>query len=79
MRLLCDIAADNGLLVWLHVGPFIDKRMDFGGMPWWLFKNKNIRVRTLQQSFMDRVGRTSGHWLQNSQVCGLAVAGLLHL
>lgn len=57
VRLLCDIAADNGLLVWLHVGPFIDKRMDFGGMPWWLLKDKDIRVRTLQQSFMDRVGR----------------------
>ncbi len=57
VREFCQMAQENGLLVWLHVGPYVDSHLDFGGMPWWLLADDSINVRTRQKRFMDRVGR----------------------
>ncbi|MBR2638377.1 MAG: beta-galactosidase [Bacteroidaceae bacterium] len=57
IRAFCELAADNGLLVWLHVGPYVDKYMDFGGIPWWLLKESSVEPRTLHPLFMRYVGR----------------------
>lgn len=57
VREFCRLAADNGLLVWLHVGPYVDAHMDMGGMPWWLLRDADMELRSLNKPFMDRVGR----------------------
>ncbi len=57
VREFCNLAHENGLLVWLHLGPYVDSHLDFGGMPWWLLSDDSIKIRTPQKRFMDRVGR----------------------
>lgn len=57
VREFCRLAQANGLFVWLHVGPFVDENMDMGGMPWWLLKEGNMRMRSSLKSFMGKVGR----------------------
>ena len=57
IREFCRMAQANGLFVWLHVGPFADANMDFGGMPWWLLKYGNMPLRSHHKMFMDKVGR----------------------
>lgn len=57
VREFCRLAADNGLLVWLHIGPYTDEYSDMGGMPWWLLAHDNMKLRTQYKPFMDRVGR----------------------
>lgn len=57
VREFCRMAADNGLLVWLHVGPYVDAHMDMGGMPWWLLRDADMELRSVRKPFMDRVGR----------------------
>merc|ERR1719317_733475 len=45
-----------GLDVILRPGPFIDAERDFGGLPSWLLKDgDNIKLRTKDKNFMDRV------------------------
>eukprot|EP00092_Neocalanus_flemingeri_P024878 GFUD01026976.1.p1 GENE.GFUD01026976.1~~GFUD01026976.1.p1 ORF type:complete len:678 (+),score=151.84 GFUD01026976.1:30-2036(+) len=49
-------AQEVGLDVILRPGPFIDAERDFGGLPAWLLKNgDNIKLRTKDKKFMDRV------------------------
>ncbi len=58
IKAFCRLARENGLLVWLHAGPFVDEHMDMGGMPWWLLNEENIvSLRTTDTAFMNRVGR----------------------
>ena len=57
VREFCSIAQENGLLVWLHVGPYVDAHLDMGGMPWWLLRDENMNLRSRQKLFMDKVGR----------------------
>eukprot|EP00795_Rhopilema_esculentum_P012840 gene12840-3585_t len=45
------LAQKNGLLVILRPGPFIDAERDFGGLPWWLLKKKDIKLRTSKDEF----------------------------
>lgn len=57
IREFCRMAQENGLFVWLHVGPYVDANMDFGGMPWWLLKYENMPLRSHHKMFMDKVER----------------------
>ena len=51
-----QLAQKNDLLVILRPGPFIDAEREFGGLPSWLLKKKNIQLRTSKdQFFMDSV------------------------
>lgn len=51
-----ELAHKWGLLVILRPGPFIDAERDFGGLPFWLLqKNKQIKLRTKDPSFMKPV------------------------
>ena len=45
------LAQKTGLLVILRPGPFIDAERDFGGLPSWLLKKKNIELRTSKDEF----------------------------
>lgn len=46
-----QLAQRNGLLVILRPGPFIDAERDFGGLPFWLLKKKDIELRTSKDEF----------------------------
>ena len=48
-------AQDVGLDVILRSGPFMDAERDFGGLPAWLLKNKDIKLRTNDKYYMERV------------------------
>ena len=45
------LAQKNDLLVILRPGPFIDAERDFGGLPPWLLKKKDIVLRTSTDEF----------------------------
>ena len=49
-------AQEVGLDVILRSGPFMDAERDFGGLPAWLLKNKDIKLRTKDRYYMERVG-----------------------
>lgn len=78
----CQIARENNLLVWLHVGPFVDEHMDMGGMPWWLLKDENIALRTTDSHFMNKVGRfyrALGSLLANEQMCNGGALAMIQI
>ena len=53
----CRQAQREGLKVILGSGPYSCAEWDFGGLPWWLLKDPNLRVRTRDPRFMEAAGR----------------------
>lgn len=51
---LCD---ELDLKVLLRPSPYMCSEWDFGGLPWWLFKNADLKIRCLDDSFMVPVER----------------------
>lgn len=51
----CRLAQRNGLYVIVRPGPYVCAEWEMGGLPWWLLKKKNIRLREPDPSFMERV------------------------
>jgi beta-galactosidase len=46
----------NGMYCILRPGPYVCAEWDMGGLPWWLLKKKDLKVRTRHDGFfMDRV------------------------
>jgi beta-galactosidase len=45
------IAQELGLWVIVRPGPYCCAEWDFGGLPWWLLKNSDLRLRCLDDSF----------------------------
>ncbi len=50
---LCDA---NDLKVILRPGPYVCAEWEMGGLPWWLLKKKDIRLREEDPYFLERVG-----------------------
>ena len=48
----CRIAQEEGLWVILRPGPYACAEWEMGGLPWWLLKNTDIRLRTSDPRFM---------------------------
>ena len=57
LKKFCSIAQQKGMLVWLHVGPYVGAEWDMGGLPWWLLNVDGINLRSNQPAFMQRVER----------------------
>jgi beta-galactosidase len=49
----CRIAQEEGLWVILRPGPYSCAEWDGGGLPWWLLKNDDIKLRTRDPRFME--------------------------
>ena len=49
---LCD---QNDLKVIVRPGPYVCAEWEMGGLPWWLLKKKDIRLREDDSYFMERV------------------------
>ena len=57
-------AQQEGLYVIVRPGPYVCTELDFGGFPWWLLRDRNLKVRSndpeflrFTQRYFDRVGR----------------------
>jgi beta-galactosidase len=48
----CRLAQQENLLVILRPGPYSCAEWDLGGLPWWLLKTSDIRLRTRDPGFM---------------------------
>ena len=51
----CRLCQDNGMYVILRPGPYVCAEWEMGGLPWWLLKKKDIRLRENDPYFMERV------------------------
>ena len=51
----CRLAQKNGLYVIVRPGPYVCAEWAMGGLPWWLLKKKDIRLRERDPYFMERV------------------------
>jgi beta-galactosidase len=67
----CQLAQKEGLWVILRPGPYACAEWEMGGLPWWLLKNPDIKLRTKDpifisatQKWMKEVGRV----LESQQV-----------
>lgn len=50
-----NIAQDLGLNAIVRPGPYICAEWDFGGLPYWLLKDKNMRIRCMDPRYTDHV------------------------
>jgi len=51
----CRLAQKNGMYVIVRPGPYVCAEWEMGGLPWWLLKEKDIRLRERDSYFMERV------------------------
>lgn len=49
------LAKTLGLLVILRPTPYICAEWDFGGLPYWLLKNKNMKIRSNDKNFLAKI------------------------
>lgn len=52
-----ELAKEEDLLAIVRPGPFICGEWEFGGLPSWLLRDKDIKVRTSDSKFMRHVTR----------------------
>lgn len=52
----CRLAQKHHLYVIVRPGPYVCAEWEMGGLPWWLLKKKDIKLRKLDSYYMDRVG-----------------------
>ena len=51
----CRLAQKNGMYVIVRPGPYVCAEWEMGGLPWWLLKKKDIRLREDDPYFLTRV------------------------
>ena len=47
----------NGMWVIVRPGPYVCAEWEMGGLPWWLLKHDDMKLRTLDPNFMAAMGR----------------------
>ena len=51
----CRLCQQNDMYVILRPGPYVCAEWEMGGLPWWLLKKKDIRLREPDPYFIERV------------------------
>lgn len=57
LREFIKLCEKNGMKVILRPGPYVCAEWEMGGLPWWLLKKKDIRLREDDPYFIERVER----------------------
>ncbi len=55
IRAFVQLAKKNGMYVIVRPGPYVCAEWEMGGLPWWLLKKKDIRLREQDPYFMERL------------------------
>ena len=55
IRAFVQLAQRNGMYVIVRPGPYVCAEWEMGGLPWWLLKKKDIRLREQDPFFMERL------------------------
>lgn len=50
----CRLAQKHGMYIMLRPGPYVCSEWEMGGLPWWLLKKKDIKLRTNDVYFLER-------------------------
>lgn len=50
----CRLAQKHGMYIILRPGPYVCSEWEMGGLPWWLLKKEDIRLRTNDPYFLER-------------------------
>lgn len=53
----CRLAKKNGMYVIVRPGPYVCAEWEMGGLPWWLLKKKDIKLREQDPYFMECVDK----------------------
>ena len=51
----CRLCQKNGMYVIVRPGPYVCAEWEMGGLPWWLLKKKDIKLREKDPYFMETV------------------------
>ncbi len=51
----CRLAQKHGMWVIVRPGPYVCAEWEMGGLPWWLLKKKDIRLRKRDPYYLERV------------------------
>lgn len=57
LRKFVKLCEGNGMKVILRPGPYVCAEWEMGGLPWWLLKKKDIRLRENDPYFLEKVGK----------------------
>lgn len=52
----CRLAQKHGMYVIVRPGPYVCAEWEMGGLPWWLLKKEDVKLRSLDSYYMERVG-----------------------
>ena len=55
IRAFVKLAQQNGMYIIVRPGPYVCAEWEMGGLPWWLLKKKDIRLREQDPFFMERL------------------------
>ena len=50
----CRLAQKHGMYIMLRPGPYVCSEWEMGGLPWWLLKKQDIRLRSDDSYFVER-------------------------
>ncbi len=56
----CRLCQKNGMYVIVRPGPYVCAEWEMGGLPWWLLKKRDIKLREQDPYFMECVRRFEG-------------------
>jgi len=57
LRAFVRLCQENDMKVILRPGPYVCAEWEMGGLPWWLLKKKDIKLRENDPYFLDRVDK----------------------
>ncbi len=57
LREFVKLCQDNDMKVILRPGPYVCAEWEMGGLPWWLLKKKDIKLRENDPYFLERVNK----------------------
>ena len=50
----CRLAQKHNMYIMLRPGPYVCSEWEMGGLPWWLLKKEDIKLRTNDPYFLER-------------------------